>query len=62
MCFFSLRPLFLLDHKRYLIYFDGGIPDYQLTRKLNPDKTFETPELSGLTRSDCIHLFYARFR
>ena len=32
------------------------IPDYRLTGKLNPDKTFETPELSGLMRVDCIQI------
>ena len=43
--------------KQYLIYFDGRIPDYRLTGKLNRGKTFETPELSGLTRFDCrIHM------
>jgi hypothetical protein len=35
------------------MYFDGEIPDYRLIGKLNPDKTPETPDLSGLTRSDC---------
>jgi len=30
--------------KQYLLYFDGGIPDYRLNRKANSDKTFETPE------------------
>jgi hypothetical protein len=31
----------------------GGIPDYRLNGKPNPDKTFETPDQSGLTRFDC---------
>jgi len=35
------------------MYFDGEIPDYRLIGKLNPDKTHETPDLSGLTCSDC---------
>ncbi len=35
------------------MYFDGEIPDYRLIGKLNPEKTPETPDLSGLTRFDC---------
>ena len=35
------------------MYFDGEIQDYRLIGKLNPDMTPETPNLSGLTRSDC---------
>jgi hypothetical protein len=50
--------------KQYLLHFDGGILDYRLNGKPNPNKTFETHELSGLTRSDCtrglnlVHLVY----
>jgi len=33
--------------KWHLLNFDGGIPDNRLNGKLNPDKTFETPDLSG---------------
>ncbi len=36
------------------MYFDGEIPDYRLIGTLNPGKTPETPDLSGLTRFDCI--------
>jgi hypothetical protein len=36
------------------MYFDGEIPDYRLIGTLNLDKTPETPDLSGLTRLDCI--------
>ena len=43
--------------KNYLMYFDGEIPDYRLIGKLNPDKTLETPDLSGLTSLDCIYMF-----
>ena len=45
--------MFLLEkvRKKYTVF-----RNYRLTGNLNPDKTFETPELSGLTRSDCIHL------
>jgi hypothetical protein len=46
------------------MYFDGEIPDYRLIGTLNPDKTPETPDLSGLTSLDCnsmehfrLHLF-----
>ena len=39
--------------KEYVMYFDGEIPDYRLIGTLNPDKTPETPDLSGLTRLDC---------
>jgi hypothetical protein len=39
--------------KKYLLHIDGEIPDYRLNGKPNPDKTFETPENSGLTRFDC---------
>ncbi len=38
------------------MYFDGEIPDYRLIGTLNPDKTPETPDLSGLTRLDCIKI------
>jgi hypothetical protein len=38
-----------------MMYFDGEIPDYRLIGTLNPDKTPETPDLSGLTRFDCIN-------
>jgi len=34
------------------MYFDGEIPDYRLIGTLKPDKTPETPDLSGLTRLD----------
>ena len=37
------------------MYFEGEIPDDQLIGTLNPDKTPETPDLSGLTRFDCMH-------
>ncbi len=33
---------------------EDWLRDYILIGKLNPDKTPETPDLSGLTRSDCI--------
>ncbi len=36
------------------MYFDGEIPDYRLIGTLNPDKTPETPDLSGLTRLGCL--------
>jgi len=36
------------------MYFDREIPDYRLIGILNPDKTPETPDLSGLTRFYCI--------
>ena len=34
-------------NKWHILNFDGGIPDYRLNGKLNPDKTFETSDLSG---------------
>ena len=52
--YLSTNYLFHNPDKYYLLHFDGGIPDYRLNGKPNPDKTFETTELSGLTRVDCI--------
>jgi len=34
------------------MYFYGEIPDYRLIGTLNPDKTPETPDWSGLMRSE----------
>ena len=51
--------------KNYLMYFDGEIPDYRLIGKLNPDKTPETPDFSGLTSSDCkniLHIYISGFK
>ncbi len=54
---FGINYLFPNPDKYYLlISFLWGIPDYRLNGKLNPDKTFETPDQSGLTRFDCIYL------
>ena len=38
----------------YLLNFYERILDYRLNEKLNPDKTYPTPPLSGLTEVDCI--------
>jgi len=40
------------------MFFDGEIPDYRLIGTLNPDKTPETPDFSGLTRLDCTGAFF----
>ena len=38
------------------MYFDEEIPYYRLVGTLNPDKTPEIPDLSGLTRLDCKYI------
>ena len=41
--------------EQYLLHFDGRIPDYRLTEKLNPDKTFETRKsVVRIKENDCI--------
>ncbi len=51
--------MYLLEkvRKKYTVF-----RNYRLTGNLNPDKTFETPELSGLTRSDCVCIFVFNFQ
>jgi len=55
ICFYhaSLINKFLIRTNSIFYILIGGILDYRLNGKPNPDKTFETPELSGLTWSDC---------